>query len=82
MKKDFSFKSSSVSVQVRRNTSSGTIVLVSLPVFVHSLSLLMYSVNWSKYVKPHAHFVHRRNVNMSKLSRLFKKEIKQLKFEI
>ena len=53
-----------------------SLVLVSLPVFVHSLSLLMYNVNWSKYVKPHVHFFHRRNVNMSKLSHLFKKEIK------
>ena len=31
---------------------------------------------------PHVSFFKRRNANMSKLSRLFPKEIKQLEFEI
>ena len=30
--------------------------------------------NWSKYVKPHVSYIHKRNVNTSKLNRLYQKE--------
>ena len=38
-------------------------------------------VNWSKQVKSHVIFFHRPIVNMSELSRLLPKELKQLKLE-
>ena len=36
----------------------------------------IFALNWSKEIKPHAIFFHRRNANMPKLSRVLPKQIK------
>ena len=41
--------------------------LVSLKASV-TLNLIKMHINWSKHVKPHVDYIHRRNVNISKLN--------------